>query len=290
MAPTERRRVGLIGWPVEHSVSPAMHNAAFAALGLDWRYELLPTKPGQVAKAVDRLRREGYCGANVTVPHKQAVMPHLDDLTDDARAVGAVNTIVRRGDTLIGDNTDATGFLLALSKAGVTLPGVRALVVGAGGGARAVVDGLLQFPVVEVLVLNRSVERAEVLARNLDRRGDQRPRLRVLPLTPEMLLESAYVSDLLVNATPVGLWPQVDASIWPDGVPLPEHLAVCDLVYNPLETRLLQQARTAGARAIGGLEMLVQQGALAFQLWTGEQAPVGVMRNAARKALELHEE
>jgi shikimate dehydrogenase len=288
-----RHMVGLIGWPVEHSVSPAMHNAAFAALGLDgstdlaevWRYELLPTPPGQVAATLTRLRVEGFAGANVTVPHKEAVIPYLDDLTDDARTVGAVNTIFWRDGALVGDTTDADGFLLALSRARFALLGVRVLVVGAGGAARAVVYGLLKFPSVKVWLLNRSVERAEVLARDLDRREGQRSHLPVLPLTAETLLESAYDADLLVNATPLGMWPHVDASIWPEGVPIPEHLTVFDLVYNPLETRLLQQARASRAKAIGGLEMLVQQGALAFWAWTGRRAPLDVMRSAARARL-----
>jgi shikimate dehydrogenase len=282
-------KVGLIGWPVAHSVSPAMHNAAFAALGLDWRYELLPVEPGRVAAMVTRLRLEGFQGANVTVPHKQAVMPYLDHVTEDARAVGAANTIVRRGEWLIGDNTDADGFLLGLSKAKVTLAGRRALIIGAGGAARAVVYGLLQFPIAEVLLLNRSAERAETLARDLDRRDGGSPRVAVRPFTAETLIESARAADLLVNTTSIGMWPDVNASIWPEGVPVPAHLVVFDLVYHPLETRLLQQARVSGARAIDGLEMLVQQGALAFQVWTGEQAPVAVMREAAEQVLAVRD-
>ena len=277
---------GLIGRPVEHSVSPAMHNAAFEALGLNWRYTLLTTEPGQVEAVIGRLREEGFRGANVTVPHKQAVMPYLDDVSNAARAIGAVNTIVERRGAIIGHNTDADGFMAALRAAGFEPSGRRALLLGAGGAARAVVFALLQEGTERVLLLNRTVERAQVLADHLDCRDGGPPRLEVRPLTAETLVECAQDADLLVNTTPVGMWPHGELSIWPDGVPVPEHLAVFDLVYNPLETRLLRQARECGARPIGGLEMLVRQGALAFELWTGERAPLDVMRTAAERALE----
>ena len=285
MVDTQTQRVALIGWPVEHSISPAMHNAAFAALNLNWRYELLPTEPGQAAAAVARLRVEGFRGANVTVPHKQAVMPYLDDLSEAAKAIGAVNTVVVRGGKLIGHNTDADGFVTALLDARFRLLGAQAAVVGAGGGARAAVFGLLQDGVEKVLLLNRSIERAEALAYDLDCRDGGPPRLRILPLTTKTLLESCRAADLLVNTTPLGTWPHTSASIWPHDVPLPAHLVVFDLVYNPQETRLLRQARESGAQPIGGLGMLVHQGALAFHIWTGRAAPVAVMRKAAERAL-----
>jgi shikimate dehydrogenase len=281
----ETGRVALIGWPVAHSVSPAMHNAAFEALGLDWRYELLPTEPGRVAEAVARLRAGDYQGANVTVPHKQAVLPCLDELTGAAQAMGAANTLVPRGGRLIGHNTDADGFVVALLAAGLQPHGAWAAVVGAGGAARAVVYALLGEGAEKIFLLNRSVERARALADDLDCRDGGPPRIEVRPLDEGSLVATAQRAELLVHATPLGMWPHVDASIWPDDVPLPEHLAVFDLVYNPQETRLLQQAHASGAKAIGGLEMLVQQGVLAFQIWTGERAPVGVMRRAARRAL-----
>jgi shikimate dehydrogenase len=280
------RRVGLIGWPVEHSVSPAMHNAAFAALGIDWHYELLPTEPGRVAETLDRLRAEGYRGANVTVPHKQAVLLHLDDLTAAAREIGAVNTLVEEDGQWIGHNTDASGCTAALVHAGVEILGRCAVVVGAGGGARAAIYGLLEDGAERVILLNRSVERAQAVAYDLDGRDGGLNRVELRPLAPETLVAAARSADLLVNATPLGMWPHVDASIWPEGVPIPPHLAVFDLVYNPQETRLLQQARASGARPIGGLEMLVRQGALAFQIWTGQQPPIAVMREAALLALQ----
>jgi shikimate dehydrogenase len=282
--------VGLIGWPVGHSLSPVMHNAAFDALGLNWRYVPLPVPPGSLEAAVRGLVALGFRGANVTVPHKQAVMPLLDVVSDTAVELGAVNTLVikRRDDgssVISGDNTDHSGFDRALRNAGFEpQAGLRAVVVGAGGGARAVVYSLLRSGLSEITVLNRRRERAWSLVADLGRlrRG---VRLSALELTPGSLLASADSADLLVNTTPVGMWPQVDASICPDRASMPPHLTVFDLVYNPPETRLLQQARQSGARAIGGLGMLVQQGVLGFTMWTGEAAPIEAMRAACEQGL-----
>jgi shikimate dehydrogenase len=280
------QQVGLIGWPVEHSVSPAMHNAAFRALGLRWRYTLLPTPPGTLQAMLATVRAQGYRGANLTIPHKRAVMAYLDGVSDGARAMGAVNTLTLRMGRLHGYNTDADGFVRALRQVGFDpVEGRRAVVVGAGGAARAVVYGLLQAGMGEVLVLNRTVTRSRALVSELRGLGAGSGRLGALPLSAEALVESARAADLLVNATPLGMAPDAEGSIWPAEVPVPAHLAVFDLVYNPMQTKLLQQAQDAGAQATGGLEMLVQQGALAFELWTSETPPVDVMRKAAQAAL-----
>jgi shikimate dehydrogenase len=275
--------VGLLGWPVAHSFSPLMHNAAFDALGLNWRYVPLPVRPGQVEAAVRGLAALGFRGANVTVPHKRAVIPALKGLAPGAEALGAVNTLVVARDsggapTIHGHNTDAGGFVAALRQGGFEPEGACTVVVGAGGAARAVVFGLLDAGAQSVVVLNRTVERARRLVADLGP-GD---RLRARPLTSETLLEGARVADLLVNATTVGMWPEVMGTIWSVDAPVPAHLTVFDLVYNPLETRLLRQARRAGARGIDGLGMLVHQGALAFELWTGRPAPIEVMTGACR--------
>jgi len=283
--------VGLIGWPVEHSLSPAMHNAAFAALGLNWRYVPMPVRPGQVEAAIRGLAALGFRGVNVTVPHKQAVMAVCDTLADNAQQIGAVNTVLveRRTDGLPGihgHNTDDQGFVRALQHSDFgSTEGWHAVIVGAGGAARAVVYGLLAMDCAEVIVLNRTWERARSLVAELSRHSDWAPHLQAQAFTSEALMECARKADLLVNATSVGMLPHVDESIWPDIVSLPGHLTVVDLVYNPPETRLLQQARQAGARPIGGLEMLVQQGTLAFELWTGLAPPVEVMRVACEQAL-----
>jgi len=287
----QTQMVGLIGWPVEHSLSPVMHNAAFDALGLNWRYVPLPVPPGQVEAAVRGLAALGFRGANVTVPHKQAVVQMLNSVGPNARHLGAVNTILivqgEDGSTrLNGYNTDDTGFVGALREGGYEPEeGRRAVVVGAGGAARAVVFGLLQSGSGEIVVLNRTPQRAEALVSDLRGFGDQGSRLQTLPLTVETLVESARSADLLVNATTVGMWPHTDGSFWPESVPLPAHLTVFDLVYRPLETRLLRQARESGAHTISGLGMLVRQGAVAFEMWTGEPAPVDVMRAACERAL-----
>lgn len=292
--------VGLIGWPVEHTLSPAMHNAAFELLGLNWRYVPLPVAPGQVDAAVRGLAALGFRGANVTVPHKQAVMAVLDSVSPDARALGAVNTILidRCPDgtaTMSGHNTDAQGFIGALRQGGFSPEGRNALVVGAGGAARAVVFGLLGSGSVEIVILNRTQARAQALVSDLGSVGvpgadpglQRKSRLHALPLTPETLVECARTADLLVNATTVGMWPHVDRSTWPDGVSIPAHLTVFDLVYSPLETRFLRQARRSGARTIDGLGMLVRQGALAFALWTDRGLAIDEIAALMRHGCEL---
>ena len=284
--------VGLIGWPVEHSLSPVMHNAAIEALGLNWCYVPLPVPPGQVEAAMKGLAALGFQGANVTVPHKQAVMPVLNAIGPSARALGAVNTILigRREDgttTLGGYNTDAQGFVGALRQGGFEPEdGGNVVIVGAGGAARAVVFGLLWSGTGNIAVLNRTPERAQTLISDLGSHSGWAPRLRALPLTQRTLIESARPADLLVNATTVGMWPQVNGSAWPDGVPIPPHLTVFDLVYNPLETRLLRQARQSGARTIDGLGMLVRQGALALDMWTNQGLDVSEIARLMRAACE----
>ena len=278
-------RVGLIGWPVEHSVSPSMHNAAFRELGLDWEYWLLPTPPAKVQARLGALEGDGFRGANVTVPHKQAVMAYLQSVAQSAQTMGAVNTIVVHEGHLRGANTDGDGFLAALREAGFEPAGREALVLGAGGSARAVVYSLAKAGS-PVTVLNRSAERAASLVGRLKDAGACSP---LTALSQDAYLEELELGrfDLLVNATPLGMWPEIHTSPWPDGLPFPSHWTVFDLVYNPEETRLIVQARAAGAKAIGGLAMLVHQGARAFELWTGQEAPVDVMRAAAERALGL---
>jgi shikimate dehydrogenase len=283
--------VGLIGWPVEHSLSPAMHNAAFKVMGLNWRYLPLPVRPGQLEPAVCGLAALNFRGANVTVPHKAAVIPLLDIRSEGVAALGAANALLfGRGDdgasTVSGFNTDETGFIQALREGGFKPgDGGHAVVVGAGGGARAAVYGLLRAGIGRVVVLNRDLQRAQRLVADLGCMAEHASRLAALPLTAESLVELARAADLLVHATPVGMWPEVDASIWPAEVPVPAHLTVLDLVYNPLQTRLLRQAGGGGARTIDGLGMLLYQGAAAFEIWTGQPPPIEVMRAACQAAL-----
>lgn len=280
--------VGLIGWPVSHSVSPAMHNAAFDALELDWRYVPLPVDPalpGAVGDAVRGVRAMGMRGINITVPHKQAVLPFLDRIAPAAQAMRAVNTIVVEADgSLTGDNTDAPGFIADLRAHDVDPVGAHVLVLGAGGSARAIIYGLAQAGARRVTLVNRSLERAQNL---LD---DLRPY--VGNLQTEVIHSGAELQalvesvTLIVNCTSVGMMPHVDASPWPPGISMRAGQSVYDLVYNPAETLLLRQAQAAGARQIGGLGMLVWQGALAFERWTGVGAPVAVMRAAAEHQIK----
>ncbi|AEB11874.1 shikimate dehydrogenase [Marinithermus hydrothermalis] len=265
-------RLGLIGYPLAHSVSPAMHRAALQAAGLEGIYRLLETPPDELESRVMEVRR-GYRGVNVTVPHKVAVLPYLDEVSPEVQAIGAVNTIVNEEGRLVGHNTDAPGFTRALEAAGVTARGLRAVVLGAGGAARAVVYALVQAGA-RVRVANRTFARAKALAEVFGAEA--------VPFEGPEFVRAVREADLLVNATSVGL-NDPGASPIPEGVWPRE--AVVDIVYNPLETRLLREARAAGLVAVDGLGMLVWQGALAFELWTGRQAPVAAMHAAARAAL-----
>lgn len=274
--------VGLIGWPVGHSVSPPMHNAAFAALGLDWCYVPLPVPlepANRVGEAVRGLRALGLRGANVTVPHKQAVMPYLDRLTPAAQAIGAVNTIrVEVDGTLLGDNTDAPGFVADLRDHGVDPAGQRVLVLGAGGSARAVVYGLAAAGSRAITICNRTLDKANSLAAEMQALFPACPILAAD--FPGPLAALSATADLVVNSTSLGMTPHVDGLPWATDVAFRSSQTVYDLIYNPPQTRLLQKASTDGAQAIGGLGMLIWQGAIAFEIWTGSAAPVDVMRRA----------
>ena len=271
--------VGLIGFPTRHSLSPAMHNAAFRALKLNWSYVPLPVQPGRIKDAILGLSALGFRGANVTIPYKQAVIPFLHELSPESRKIGAVNTIiVEKSGSLVGHNTDPFGFITSLHEAGFDSQGKQAIVIGAGGAARAVVHALLRVETKRITVFNRDPDRAgDLVAAFADER------LHNAELNPDVIIKEARDAHLLVNTTPVGMWPDVDNSIWPDNVPIPRHLTVFDLVYNPVETRLLQQAREGGAQAVSGIEMLIHQGAAAFELWTGSKAPIATMRGALKE-------
>lgn len=280
------RRVGIIGWPVAHSVSPAMHNAAFEALGMDWRYERWPTPEEAIERRVTGLRAAELAGANVTIPHKQAVVPFLDEIVEAAGVVGAVNTIVATDGQLVGYNTDVAGIQWALAQNHVAPAGWHVVMLGAGGAAHAALYAMHDLEVASITVFNRTPERASDLITDL------KPHLKGIGLASASLsdvsrLEGALMrGDLLINATSVGLHPNVAQSPLPDQVDLPEHVVVFDMVYNPQQTRLLRQAEVLGARTIGGLDMLVGQGAEAFKLWTGRTPPVDLMQQAALGALE----
>jgi shikimate dehydrogenase len=268
----------LLGYPLGHSVSPAMHTAALAETGLaGWTYAAQPVPPEGLPAAVENLRQPGVAGANVTVPHKQAIMSLLDGVTPVARAIGAVNTVVKQPDgSLLGHNTDAAGFLADLYTLGVRISGRPVLVLGAGGSARAVVAGCAGVGARIRLVARRRAQ-AEAL--------EGLAPVTLYDWTPLGLLQACDDTTLIVNCTPLGMAPDTGASPWLAGTPFPPTAFVYDLVYNPAETRLTRAAQAEGVRAATGLGMLVEQGALAFELWTGHAAPRVTMRRAAEVAL-----
>jgi shikimate dehydrogenase len=270
--------VGVIGDAVRGSLSPRLQNAAFAALGLNWCYVAFPVTRDRLETALRGLRALGIAGVNVTVPHKEAALAYLDDITDDARNIGAVNTIRVDGDRLIGHNTDTTGLLDALTRdGGVTVGDQHAAIVGAGGAARAAAFALAQAGAAAVTIINRNWDRAAALADAV--RRVFHCAVDAVPLDGHAVTAALRDATLLVQATTVGGGAQRELS------PLPSHtlhprLFVMDMVYAPAETKLLGDARTAGCRTLGGLPMLVYQGARAFEIWTGRAAPLHVMRDA----------
>jgi shikimate dehydrogenase len=280
------RLVGLIGWPVGHSISPAMHNAAFAQLGLDWAYVPLPVQPNHVREALQGVAALGFAGVNVTVPHKQAVIRYMDELSDAAQVIGAVNTIHLKDGKLIGLNTDAYGFLNALLEAGCNPKGMRVAVLGAGGAARAVVFALCRAEAAAVTLFNRTTTRAELLVDDLTEAFPD-SRLNFAPFTSPDLQQLGDAVDLVVNTTSVGMSPHIDDCPWPDDVPIPANATFNDLVYNPRETVFLRRARQAGRPTIDGVGMLVHQGAFAFETWTGHKPPINAMREAGLRGLGL---
>ncbi len=276
--------VGLIGWPVEHSLSPIMHNAAFAALGCDFAYVPLPVQPKHVKEALKGLAALNFVGSNVTIPHKQAVMRYMDELSEAARFTGAVNTIHIQEGRFFGYNTDAIGFIDSLREASCDPRGMRVAVLGAGGAARAVVYALARSGADSVMVLNRTAERAAFLVDDLSEAFPDST-LSFEALTSRALATLDSNVDLVVNTTSVGMYPHTDTSPWPAELSMPAGIIFNDLVYNPLETVFLSQARQAGAATVDGLGMLVHQAAFGFEKWTGHPAPLAVMRQACLSRL-----
>ena len=277
-------QAGIFGYPIGHSVSPAMHRAAFARAGVDAAYTAWQTPPDALADAVATLRADEYLGANVTVPHKRAVMAHLDEIDEAAREIGAVNTIVNKGGRLFGTNTDAYGFLESLRvESGFDPRGADATLIGAGGAARAAAYALADAGVRNLTIANRTPERAIALASEIAERGVS---ARGIGLNDPDFAHACDGAALIVNSSSVGMLggPAEGASPVPIGA-IRRGCVVYDMVYNPMETPLLSQAADAGAQTVGGLPMLVHQGAAAWTLWTGQDAPIAAMFEAAKDAL-----
>ena len=278
-------KLALLGYPLSHSLSPVMHNAALAEAGIEGSYEALPVPPESLAEAVGRVRAGEFDGANVTVPHKEAVVRLLDGLTPVADIIGAANTLLRQEGRLIGHNTDAAGLLADLHAHEVKIAERAVLILGAGGAARAAVAACAGMGA-EIRVMARRREQAEALAGIVPSPwSDVSPPIEFFDWTPLGLLQACDDCDLILNATPLGMSPRTEASPWIEGTPFPPSAFVYDLVYNPPETLFVRQARAEGLHAATGLGMLVEQGALAFELWTGASAPRAVMRQAAEAQL-----
>lgn len=283
------RLYGLLGRPVSHSISPAMHEAAFLAQGMNCRYQAFQVEPEALPTAVAGLKALGISGVNVTIPHKESILPLLDEVTENARLVGAVNTIVHRNGRLIGYNTDGWGFLCALEEAGVRPAGARVVVLGAGGAARAIASHLILAGAAHVAVLNRTVEKAERLVSELTASlGEAKGAPKQMPPFTAGALESPQLiraADLIVNCTSLGMGEQAGDSPLTDPTWLRPGAIVYDTVYRPAETRLIREAKEAGCQVIGGLGMLVHQGACAWEYWFGRRGPTSIMWAAAKAAL-----
>jgi shikimate dehydrogenase len=279
-------QLGLIGYPLGHSLSPKIHGAALKACGLEGNYSLFPILPDDkqgLKDLVDRIRSGEICGLNVTIPHKKNVIELLDALTPAAQAIGAVNTVYLHDRKLVGGNTDAPGFLSDLKKildsersnfqipmqGQIDVLSKNALVLGAGGSARAIVCALV-YDGWRVTIAARRIEQAQELAGRFDG-------VDIMELNFQAFQPSPF--HLIVNTTPVGMTPNIDQSPWPGNLPFPAAV-IYDLVYNPRETKLVKDAREQGLQAATGLGMLIEQAALAFEIWTGHHLQRDILRNA----------
>ncbi len=277
------RRVVLIGHPVAHSLSGVMQQAAFDALAIDATYELWDRTPLQLAESVAAIRTDEFLGANVTIPHKERVVPLVDRLTEEAHATGAVNTITKDGKRLVGHNTDVPAFRVALDRlVGKQKMPRQAVVFGAGGGARAVVYGLISEGFQRVVVFNRHLHRAEGLVRHFTKTAAHME-LRAMPWHESVIEAELAKTKVLVNATSIGM--SGEESPIPPGL-LPLDVLVLDLIYNPPQTPLLREAAAAGDTVMNGELMLLHQGAAAFSLWTGVPAPLELMQQKLVEARE----
>jgi len=270
------RVCGIIGDPIEHSLSPVMHNASFQELKLDFVYIPFRVKQNELREAILGARSLNIHGLNVTMPHKNAVIKYLDEIDPTARLIGAVNTILNDKGRLIGYNTDGAGALKALKENGVGLDVKKLLLLGAGGAGKAIAFYAAQ-EVEELKILNRTPQKAKELAEVLHKK--YRKKIDGNQLSAKIIKEELEDANILINATSVGMHPDVDRSLVDPSWLRPE-LCVMDIVYNPIETKLAKDAKLIGAKVVSGIEMLVYQGATSFEIWTNHQAPIKVMKEA----------
>lgn len=274
--------MAVIGDPIRHSKSPLMHNAALAASEWNGVYTAFHVLPERLGEAIAGMRALGIRGMNVTIPHKESVIPFLDEIDDHARMIGAVNTIVNDKGRLIGYNTDGPGYVRSLiEETGIDLKETRVLLIGAGGAARGLAYALLHDGVKQLMIANRTPERAERIVEELHMMGS----IEAAALIDGMPQVDPEQVDVIINTTSLGMHPHVDDMSIQASYIMP-HMIISDIIYNPLETKLLAAAQAAGARTHSGLGMFVYQGAIAFELWTGKEAPVDVMREAVLQAMQ----
>lgn len=276
---------GIIGDPIGHTISPAMHNAAFKALNLDYIYVPFRVSKEDLQLSVDGLRAFNIRGVNVTIPHKVNIIPLLDEIDEFAQKIGSVNVVVNENGRLTGYNTDAHGFLYALLDQDIDPEGQKVVVLGAGGASRSICFALAERGA-SLTILNRTPANAARFAAEMS--GLTGQSIQVLGLTEGNLASAVENSNILINTTSVGMHPNADSTLVSHDV-LKPHLTVVDIVYNPFKTKLLYEAEKAGARTISGIDMLIWQGTLAFEIWTGRQAPINIMRKDAQRFLKSHE-
>jgi shikimate dehydrogenase len=271
---------GIVGHPVKHSLSPKMHSAAYKKLGLDCSYKAYEVTPEKLAAFIEDGKKR-FSGLNVTVPHKVAVIEYLDDVDDGAKLVGAVNTIKFADEKAIGYNTDGVGCAKALQEAGITVKGQTVMLLGAGGAARAIAFQLIKEEA-NVVIANRTKKKADELAVDIKEKTGKS--IGVVDYAPDSLKQMLSKVDILINTTTVGMSPRKEESPLPAAF-LDTRLVVMDIVYNPLDTRLLRDAKKRGCKTVDGVGMLVHQGAESLRIWLGIEAPTDVMREAVRKEL-----
>ncbi|MCW4006866.1 MAG: shikimate dehydrogenase [Candidatus Bathyarchaeota archaeon] len=271
------RLYGVIGDPIEHSLSPALQNAAFHALQLDSVFLAFKVAPNQVSEALNGMRALNLGGLNVTMPHKNAVIPCLDEVDATAEFLGSVNTIRNEAGRLKGFSTDGEGAKRALLENGVELDGKKVVLLGGGGATKAIAYELAKV-VDQLVVLNRTAQKAQAIAQNITNASGKQ--ITANSLTNSSIKTALQDAHILINATSIGMHPNPNQTPVPPEI-LRSDLAVMDIVYNPVETQLAKAAKAAGAKVVSGVEMLLYQGAAAFEIWTGKTAPVEVMRQAA---------
>lgn len=282
MISSQTKLVGLIGNPIKHSISPAIQNAAFKESDLDFIYTAFNVEEDHLSKAIGGIKALGIKGANVTIPHKTSIINYLDELDDLADKIGAVNTIKREKDNLKGYNTDGIGALRALNREVEKIENKNVLLLGAGGAARAIAFTLVGEGA-NLTLSNRTEPKAENLSSEIEKKTNRE--VNQVTLKEESLEEEMKNCEILINSTSVGMHPNEDETLV-TSENMHDELTVMDIVYNPLQTKLLQEAEKIGANTINGLEMLIQQGAASFEIWTGEKPSIETMKKAGKKALE----